>query len=274
MVQESVWVRQSATVPLDTLSTTPIELSQDTIREVLRIARFALIVCHELRTPLTSLITSLGTLQEMLQPKEESMEGKLIRNALRSALTLKARTDGMQDIVNFRAGIAKLEKGTVDVAHLVRGAAGSVSTQASAAGVEVRVNVPEGLPPFTGDAYRLEQVVRNLIQNALDYASSGRAVDVRARCGDGAMIIEVQDYGPGISPEMRMKIFEPGYQEASKSGEVAGMGIGLEMSKVLVEMHGGRIVVVSEEGKGSLFRVELPLAPPCPANELPRSGSR
>ena len=107
------------------------------------------------------------------------------------------------------------------------------------------------------------------MENALKYAAEGRFVDVRARCREKMLTVEVQDYGPGIDPERRMKIFQPGYESAGDSGEVGGMGIGLELCKILVERHGGKIILVTESGKGCLFTVELPLLPPGP---LPRAS--
>lgn len=83
---------------------------------------------------------------------------------------------------------------------------------------------------------------------------------VRA-AGTGGCLSKVQDYGPGIDPEQRIRIFQPSYQEARQFGELAGMGIGLELCKVLVEQHGGRIGLVTRRGKGCTFTVELPISP-------------
>ncbi len=258
--RETLWVRGSTQGPSNTLRTKPVTLSSETQEEVMRIARFALVVCHELGTPLTSLISSLGALQEFLHARPESMEGKLLDNALRSADIIKTRTADMLELVNIRIGLSTMRPRPVAVGSLIRGVVNRLEPRASCAKVRVQVDIAAGLPTLTADPSRLEQVVRNLIQNAIEHAAEGHRVEVRARSRDGLMIIEVQDYGPGIDPERKMKIYHPEYCEAAQSGEVAGMGIGLELCKVLLEEQGGRIVVVTEQGKGSLFSVELPLS--------------
>lgn len=173
---------------------------------------------------------------------------------------LKNRTDGLQEIVNIRAGITGVHVGAFDMGELIRGTVKSFAKKAAFAGVEIRTDIAEGLPPLQADASRIDQVIGNLVRNALEYAAEGCRIDVRAGCWDGWMFIEVQDYGSGIDPERRMRIFQPSYQEARQFGEVAGMGIGLELCKVVVAQHGGRIGLVTGKGKGCTFTVELPLA--------------
>ena len=157
---DSVWVR-SAEVSRKKLQKTPLELSAAEANVVMRIARFALVACHELRTPLTSTLASLGMLQDLLRPAEGSMEDRLISNALRSARTLKAHTDDLQDIVNFVAGIGSIQRGVVDIATVIRNVATRLEKQAACAKVELRLDIEDGLPPLSADSYRLEQVVSN-----------------------------------------------------------------------------------------------------------------
>ena len=107
---------------------------------------------------------------------------------------------------------------------------------------------------------RLEQIVSNLITNALKYAAEGRRLDVRALTRHGAVIIEVQDYGNGIDLSARARLFDRLPAETRQQGSMPGMGIGLALCNELAEQHGGRLVIASEQGKGSLVSVELPLS--------------
>jgi two-component system sensor histidine kinase BaeS len=126
-------------------------------------------------------------------------------------------------------------------------------------GVELHLSVPEALPPLYADPNRLEQVVNNLLYNALRYGADGKRIDARALGRGGMIRIEVQDYGQGIDPAARMKIFEPKVRPVRVSGAYTDMGIGLALCRELVEQHGGVISLNSEEGKGSLFAIELPI---------------
>jgi signal transduction histidine kinase len=116
------------------------------------------------------------------------------------------------------------------------------------------------LPPVTADPDRVEQVVTNLVVNALKYGAEGGRVDIRACARNAHIVIEVQDYGAGIDPAERIKIFQLNFRAGQKADEVSGMGIGLALCRELVELHGGSIGVTSEEGKGSVFEVALPVS--------------
>jgi len=246
---------------------------QDASEAIMRMMQFDLVVCHELRTPLTSIVTSLGMLQEILDAGAESNEGRLINNAVRSAAILKTRTDDLQDLVSYRAGILSLRMRMVEVGPLLGGIAGRMEPVARRAGMEIRLDIADELPRVPADPNRLDQIVTNLISNALKYASERGRLDVRARSRDSMMLIDVQDYGPGIDWESRARIFHFGLPKSHEPREVSGMGIGLALCRELAEQHGGGIDVVTAAGKGSLFTVRLPLAGKAPTKEVSHEGS-
>ncbi|MGA2763673.1 MAG: HAMP domain-containing sensor histidine kinase [Spirochaetia bacterium] len=255
-------LRASALFLCETLSS--FEMAQrgfqDVSEAIMRMVQFALVVCHELRSPLTSIVTSLGMLNEIQNASPSSNEGMLISNALKSSAILKTRTDDLQDLVSYRAGILSLRRIPVEVGPLLTGIVNRAEPQARRVGVEIRLEVAERLPRLSADPNRLEQIVSNLITNALKYAAEGRRLDVRAFTREGAMVIEVRDYGKGMDPSARSRLFDPSPRRDEATGERAGMGIGLALCNELVAQHGGRMVISSEEGKGSLFTVELPLS--------------
>jgi two-component system sensor histidine kinase VicK len=233
---------------------------QDVAESVIRMTQFALVVCHELRSPLTSIVTSLGMLQEILAAHPDSNEGKLISNAMKSASILKSRTEDLQDLVSYRAGILSLKPAMVDVAALLQGVVSRLEPLGRKVGVAINLQTAENLPVISADPNRLEQIVSNIVNNALKYAADGRRVDVRAFARDDMMVIEMQDYGPGIDPSARARLFQANPRKVADSSDVTGMGIGLALCRELAGLHGGTITVVTEEGKGSTFTVALPVS--------------
>ncbi len=132
-------------------------------------------------------------------------------------LILKRRTDDAQDITHFRSGVSHISVTRFSVADLVHRVADDFQARASLLGVHLSVEVEQGLPPLTADERRLEQVLHHFIRNALEYASSGKRVAVRARQGEQSIVLEVQDYGPGIDPGRKMSILQSGYREDQRS---------------------------------------------------------
>ncbi len=239
----------------------PFEMTHRGFKEIsssiTRVLQFAAVACHELRTPLTSLMNSVGMLAEIIDARPSAPEGRLMSNIGVSIDILKTRTDDLLDLVGFQSGTLTLRPGRVDVAALLTGV-----VERSAPGrrdVEVQLTVTGTLPPVTADPARLEQVMSNLIQNALKYGAEGKKVDVRASAAGDSVYIEVQDYGPGVSLWDRMKVWQLNYRAPAISHDIPGLGIGLALCKEIVQQHHGVITLESKEGKGSIFRVELPV---------------
>ncbi|HUJ74099.1 MAG TPA: HAMP domain-containing sensor histidine kinase [bacterium] len=258
--KETVWVRTPLGGSSDTLATREIELSRATSDEVLRIARFAHVMLHELRTPLTGALTSLGMLRDLARPTDDPQRARCVENAMRCVRLMVARTDDAQDIVLFRTGLTELTVRTFDVGDLLRKVTGDFEETAAQASVKVRITVEEGLPALRADERRVERVLRHVLDNVFEYAPSGRGVDVRACARNGRIVLEVQDYGPGMDPGRKMGILQHNYRDELQFGEVAGMGIGLEYCKIVLEQHGGRITVTTAPNKGTLVTAEFPLA--------------
>ena len=127
-------------------------------------------------------------------------------------------------------------------------------------GINVDIDVDERLGEFTGDERKIKQILLNLLSNAVKFTPEGGRIGITARQRDGAVEISVSDTGIGISPEDQPKIFEEFRQVGSDyAHKVEGTGIGLTLAKKFVELHGGRIWVESELGKGSTFIFTLPL---------------
>lgn len=125
----------------------------------------------------------------------------------------------------------------------------------------IRVECPTGLPPVPVDRARIERAVVNLVTNALKFSPPDSPVTVRVSQGEGAAIVSVADQGVGIAPEDQQHIFDR-FRRAQAGQAVEGLGLGLYITRLIAEAHGGRIGVDSEPGKGSTFSLTLPLSAP------------
>jgi signal transduction histidine kinase len=225
---------------------------------VTRMVEFNAVICHELRTPLTSIVTSLGMLGELLHAAPRSAEARLLANMRTGAEILRARTADLQDLVGFQSGTLRLKLKTIDIGEVVRRCAQRMEPEFERAGVRLTVEAAEGGDPIVADPDRIDQVIANLLQNALKYGADGMRVDLRAFPSGPLMVVEVRDYGRGVSAWDRARIFQPRVRGSDVKPEIPGLGIGLALSRELVLQHQGTLTLESEEGKGSVFRIELP----------------
>jgi signal transduction histidine kinase/DNA-binding response OmpR family regulator/ligand-binding sensor domain-containing protein len=223
-------------------------------------SRFFANLSHELRTPLTLI---LGPLQDLLDAAQDDMRD-LDRNALSAALQsgwrLNRLVDQLLDMARSESGRVKLRLRTVDGVALLARLAESFEPLALARSTTLALELPDEVAPVTVDTDQADTVFSNLLDNAFKYTPLGATVTLGAeirRLDDGdCLVVSVEDDGPGIPPDDLPRIFERFHRAAP--GAVPGAGLGLSLTKDLVELLGGRIDVASEVGKGTRFTVELP----------------
>jgi len=121
------------------------------------------------------------------------------------------------------------------------------------------VSVPSDLPPVQADEERLRQIVLNIMINASKFTPEGGTITLRAAAQENSLVVEVQDTGTGISEEDQKELFQPYRTRSADPDNLSGLGIGLALCKYLVELHGGKIWVKSQLGKGSTFSFSIPL---------------
>lgn len=218
---------------------------------------FMAIVSHDLRSPLSAIQC---TLSEMQLPKGESDDGssKSINVANASIKRLIKLTDDLLEVAKLDDGNIALETRIIEPAVLVERSVEALSPTAKEKGVQIGVENGEGFVQV--DADRITQVVLNLLSNAIKFSPPEGHILVRSLANKetGKATIEVIDEGPGIAPAFHQEIFEK-FKRSNVDKSQSGVGLGLAISKLFVEAHGGTIGVESAPGKGSRFWIELPL---------------
>jgi PAS domain S-box-containing protein len=231
------------------------------------------IAAHELRTPLNALHLKAQVLQRSLrkQPatEQDNRFGEGIQVIAQQADRLSRMIGTLLDISRIRVGQLQLEPEELNLACLVNEVVTRMREALSAAGCELHLELTEGVPGHW-DRMRLEQVVTNLLSNALKYGV-GRPVEVRVWEDERLAMLSVRDHGIGIPPDKIERIFGR-FERAVSGRQFAGLGLGLYVTRQIIEEHGGRIRVESHPGEGSTFTVELPREPPCgPPERTPRT---
>jgi two-component system sensor histidine kinase BaeS len=215
-------------------------------------------VAHELRTPLTAIKGSMEGLIDGVLPADAETYQAIHREADR----LQRLVNDLQELSRVESGAFDLDRQSAKVSDLVDSAVARLGKQFEEKDVALETEVPSGLPQVFVDKDRIDQVLLNLVGNALQYTPSGGKVTISAHAQDDEIHIAVADTGIGIPPEHLPHLFTRFYRvDKSRSRAGGGTGIGLTIAKHLVEAHGGRIWAVSSgSGQGSTFIFTLPLS--------------
>jgi len=231
------------------------ELREHLQSEMQRRVDFTRKLVHEIRTPLTALMATSQLLQE--ETKGSRLE-KLAGYVLASADNLNNRVQEMHDVIRGEIGKLGIKKSRLDIGARLSALTDEIRPLAAQQGMTIELELPEALPNIAADPDRFRQIMLNLINNAFKYAKDGKRVLVRATNVPGNIMVEVKDYGQGIPVEQQVMLFEPRYQFSSNEKTSGGLGIGLALCKMLVELHGGKIWVRSRKGHGASFYFTLP----------------
>jgi PAS domain S-box-containing protein len=218
---------------------------------------FLSIASHELRTPLTSLTLAVDSLGRHFSASDASdPTRRAAAVAERQVKRLRTLVDLLLDVSRIRAGKLALSPGEVDLSTIVAEVVSLLSNDFAQSGSTVSVRADAGLRGFW-DGLRLEQVFVNLLHNSIKFGR-GRPISIDvARRGDRA-VVTIADHGIGVPKSLESSLFEP-FARGVSSRHYGGLGLGLYITKTIVEAHGGKIEVESEEGHGSTFTVTLPI---------------
>jgi PAS domain S-box-containing protein len=220
---------------------------------------FVSIVSHELRTPLTSIKGYLDLLVMGAAGTFSKQQSSFLEIARDNAERLHVLVSDLLEMSRIESGKIELDVQVVSLPEIVNRVTSSLQKEFDDRGLTLRVDVPPNLPEVFGDPGRIAQMITNLLSNAYKYTSIGGAV-VRARVVSNAIQVDVADTGVGISEEDQEKLFTRFFRaEDTAVRRQTGTGLGLNITKSLVDMHGGEIWVESEVNKGSTFSFTLPL---------------
>jgi signal transduction histidine kinase len=242
----------------------------DKVRELEHVNRlkseFVATVSHELRTPLNVILGYVEMLSEEREGALTPGQRALVATIERYSLLQLALITDVLDFSRLAAGRISLHVERFDLRPLLDEIVGSLAARAAGMGVRLVADVADDVPPLETDRLKLQEVLRNLVDNALKFTPAGAVLVTAHRTSDGEQaVLEVRDTGVGIAPDDLPHLFEPFYQVGrSSTRTTGGVGLGLSIARQLITLLGGRVSVTSTPGTGTTFRVEVPLRPAAP----------
>lgn len=224
---------------------------------------FISMLSHEIRTPLTSIRESVNLISEEVMGPINNRQRRFLEIA-------SGELERITDLLNHLMQVSRMESGALVIrpvplmpADFVHGGVRRVEPAAEAKGVRISTRISPRTPAVLGDPDNLQQVLLNLIGNAVKFSPPGSeitvAVELESGGADAPVIISVTDNGPGIPREEQSLVFNKYYRASGIRDQVDGMGLGLSISKYIIEAHGGMLRVESEPGQGSTFSFTLPV---------------
>lgn len=237
------------------------KLYQDAQKAIASREEFVNIASHELKTPITSLLIQFQMADKMMKAKnpavyEHKAMDKRVATALKQLSRMTKLIEDMLDSSRLSLNKLELNKVNFDFNHLIKELLDKYAEQFLAEGIAAATSLPSAPLMIHGDEYRLEQVVSNLINNAIKYGEKN-PISISLTSEDGNIVLSIKDSGLGILPENLTKIFNR-YERAMSHANISGLGLGLYISKMIALAHGGDILVESMTGKGSTFRLVIP----------------
>jgi signal transduction histidine kinase len=221
---------------------------------VQRLAIAARTLAHEVKTPLNALAIHLEVLRSKLAV-DESDGAQSLRSITALDSSLRQVDRLVRDFTDYSAPVT-MEKKSVDVAEVLAMSLESVRADCATKKITLAAEVLREPWPIQGDATRLRQTFDNLLRNAIEAQPNGGDIKVEAKTNGDQLIVDISDHGPGVPPERRSEIFEFG-----KTSKAGGSGIGLPLSQLIVEAHGGSLSYQdrNNDGNGATFRISLPM---------------
>jgi len=248
---------QAAIAIQDTRLMNKVQHSVDQMSQLDRMkSGFIGIASHELRTPLGLILGHATFLREVVQPEYRPQLDIIVRNGLR----LKEIIDDLAKMDNVQRGLATVRARPISIKRVVEEVADAFQQEAKQKGLSMRPDTPKDDLLVEGDSSKIAVALSNMVKNSITFTDPGGHIIIVAKSIPGYVQVSVLDDGIGIPPKDLPHIFERFYQvESHLTRKHGGMGLGLSVTKVIIEMHGGRIWAESVEGKGSNITFLLPI---------------
>jgi signal transduction histidine kinase len=226
-------------------------------------SQFLANMSHELRTPLNAIIGFGELLEDPQSGSLTPQQSEFLRHIVASGKHLVDLMNDILDLARIEAGRVEIRRERVATASLIESVRDVVRAMAVKKGIDLVCNVDGPLPDAQLDPVRVKQILYNLLSNGIKFTPVPGQVRLNATADDHALVLSVQDTGIGIRPSDQARLFHEFERiDPERGPRQEGTGLGLALTKKLVELHGGSIEVESEPGKGSTFSVRLPLVPP------------
>ncbi len=217
-------------------------------------------ISHELRTPLTVILGTIETIQERREAGNEDEQSKMLSSVQNNGLRLLGLIDNLLDLVKFDQGQEKLSPQAIETSVFLKGLVGNVIYLAERKSIKLRYEGEEKLPALLLDTGKLEKIIYNLLINSIKFTEPAGFIIVKANYANGYLTFTVEDNGIGMSEEKLANVFQRFWQaDSSMNRKFRGSGIGLSLTKNLIDVMGGEVTVESEEGEGTEFKVVLPV---------------
>ena len=213
-------------------------------------------ISHEIRTPLATIIGSISSLLDPSLTLLRSAQYELMENIRDGAIRMERVASNLLDTARLESGAVKVKNDWCDMSDIV--GAALYRLQDSIHGREIKTEIPQSLPLLRGDCVLLEQVIVNLVDNALKYSRRGSEIEISARMEEAKMVLSVADRGIGIPEAALQNIFQKFYR-GDNSKSTSGTGLGLSICKGLIEAHGGTIWAVNRPNGGARISFALPV---------------
>jgi two-component system sensor histidine kinase KdpD len=237
-------------------------------------------ISHDLRTPLAVLVGSSSSLVQDADRLSPAARRELVETIHEEATRMTTLVTNLLDMARLESGAIDLAREWTPLEEIVGSALGRLRTALE--GRAVNVALAPNLPLVHVDAVLIEQLLTNLLENAIKYTPSGTPIDISAQPIPGRIAVEVADRGPGIPAGEEDRLFDKFYRLQREAAQ-SGFGLGLAISRAIVAAHGGRITAANRQGGGAVFRFELPAGEPPsveaeteagPAHAVPAAPSR
>lgn len=260
--------RKHAVIAVDDI--TDRKEAEEKLKETMEMkSQFISTVSHELRTPLGCMKEAIAIVLEGLAGQVSDKQRKFLDVAKRNVDRLARLINNVLDFQKLEAGEMSLNLGDNDIREVAEEVYQTMTPGAEKQGVDFSVELVDNLPKAKFDRDKIIQVLTNLVNNAIKFTPEGGRVSICAQRQREELVIRVSDTGMGIPKEGLSKIFDRFYRVHRPGKEIQGTGLGLSIVHKIVMMHGGRIEVASEVGKGTTFTVFLPLVPKAEPATLP-----